>query len=111
MDSLDNVRERFAPMEQQTERLQQPTRMVERWRRWWCTPARGSSGGPRARPGMPLHRPGEDLSLSRWGRSVSDRRHQCRQCERAEEHDSLGGGHLFLTAVDNVPPPGLGLGA
>src|SRR4030095_3642700 len=41
MDSMDNVRERFEALEQRTEQLQQPTRMVE-WRlRMWLRIARG----------------------------------------------------------------------
>jgi hypothetical protein len=36
MDSMDNFRERFEALEQQTEQLQQHTRMVERRLRWWC---------------------------------------------------------------------------
>jgi hypothetical protein len=35
MDSMDNFRERFEALEQQTEQLQQHIRMVERRRRWW----------------------------------------------------------------------------
>jgi hypothetical protein len=35
MDSMDNFRERIEALEQQTEQLQQHTRMVERRLRWW----------------------------------------------------------------------------
>jgi hypothetical protein len=35
MDSMDNVRERLAALEQRTEHLQQHTRTVERRLRWW----------------------------------------------------------------------------
>jgi hypothetical protein len=41
MDSLDNFRERFEALEQQTEQLQRYTRTVERRLRWW----RGMAGG------------------------------------------------------------------
>jgi hypothetical protein len=35
MDSMDNIGERFAALEQRTEQLQQQTRTVERRLRWW----------------------------------------------------------------------------
>src|SRR5881397_310360 len=35
MESMDNFRERFEALEQRTEQLQQHTRTVKRWRRWW----------------------------------------------------------------------------
>src|SRR5712691_2320952 len=41
MDSMDNFRERFEALEQQTEQLKQHTRMVERRLRWW----RGMASG------------------------------------------------------------------
>jgi hypothetical protein len=38
MDSMDTVRERIEALEPRTERLQQPTRIVERRLRWWRSP-------------------------------------------------------------------------
>jgi hypothetical protein len=37
MDSIDNVWERIETLEPRTERLQQPTRIVERRQRWWLS--------------------------------------------------------------------------
>jgi hypothetical protein len=55
---------------------------------------RGGGGGARARSSAPPSGSGEDLSVRRWRRAVPDRRHQYGQCQWADEHDSLGGGHL-----------------
>jgi hypothetical protein len=105
MESMDNIRERFEALEQRTERLQQPTRIVERRQRWWLSPWCVAV----AALGLALA-----LSLP-----VQAKTFHCRagdvQClidaiNQANANGDkntirLEAGTYTLTAVDNVPPP------
>ena len=97
MDSMDNVRERCEALPQWTAHWQPQTRPGLNGRRWWplawLVAAVAVLGLALA---LPLFGPGENLSLPRRRRPVPHCRHQSSQCQRRAEHDSLGGGHLYV---------------